>query len=265
MPAKSVKINLAPKRRHDEGLDLHRLNIRGITALVAQAPGFSARITPDCGLILTGEPAADLNLLLVGPDADPKGFLKDAAATARERELPVVALFTPHVAAILAPSARKLGLAFSGTMPLMLLRSIPRGRTHKACRVERALDKWTSARAGDLQARAFELPRDSVARVFDSSRDKISQAETYIGVRGGEVLSAVTVVRFGSTAGIWTMATAPERQRQGIGRALLTDVLEQYRRQGVSRFFLVASAAGKPLYESVGFKVVARYSVWVMD
>ena len=52
-------------------------------------------------------------------------------------------------------------------------------------------------------------------------------------------------------ASVWDILVVPERQRRGIGRALLEAVLEQTaRRRLVS---LIATPAGEALYRSAGF------------
>jgi GNAT superfamily N-acetyltransferase len=61
------------------------------------------------------------------------------------------------------------------------------------------------------------------------------------------------------------MATPPEHQRKGMGRALLSQVIADYRRRGVERFHLGATEAGRPLYESLGFQLVADLPVWVLQ
>jgi GNAT superfamily N-acetyltransferase len=52
-------------------------------------------------------------------------------------------------------------------------------------------------------------------------------------------------------ASIWDVIVHPERQRTGIGRALLAAVLEQT--AGRRLVSLVSTAAGEALYRSVGF------------
>ena len=76
-------------------------------------------------------------------------------------------------------------------------------------------------------------------------------------------VSSVTATRTGGTAGIWCMSTPPERQGRGYGRALLTGVIDELRSQDVRRFYLFATAAGRPLYESLGFETSADDAVWV--
>ena len=60
------------------------------------------------------------------------------------------------------------------------------------------------------------------------------------------------------------MATPPEHQRKGMGLALLSQVIDDYRRRGVERFFLIATEAGRPLYASLGFETIADLSAWVL-
>jgi len=88
--------------------------------------------------------------------------------------------------------------------------------------------------------------------------------ETYIAWGDEGPMCTVSVTPTGDTAGISLMATPPVHQRRGIGRALLSQVINDYRRRGVGRFHLGATEAGRPLYASLGFELVADLSVWVL-
>jgi predicted N-acetyltransferase YhbS len=59
------------------------------------------------------------------------------------------------------------------------------------------------------------------------------------------------------------MATPPEHQGKGMGRALLTRIIERLRHEGVGRFYLFATDAGFPLYTSLGFVTLAEDAAWV--
>ena len=61
------------------------------------------------------------------------------------------------------------------------------------------------------------------------------------------------------------MATPPEHQRKGAGRALLTQVIDDYRRRGMERFHLGTTEAGRQLYDNIGFELVADLPVWILD
>ena len=52
-------------------------------------------------------------------------------------------------------------------------------------------------------------------------------------------------------ASVWDILVVPERQRRGIGRALLAAVLEQT--AGRRLLSLIATPAGEALYRSAGF------------
>jgi GNAT superfamily N-acetyltransferase len=247
----------------DEVAELNRLSGRAFAAMTAESPGFEARLTRDCAMGLSGEAVADLNMLIVGPDPEAATFLADAVARATARELPFLVAMTPHVAAELAPLAERLGLVAAGTLPLMVLRDAAAVRPDPACRIERALGDEAVRAAGDLVAAAFDLPRAAVANSLDASLTGTAAAEAYLGLSGDTPMSAVTVTRTGGTAGIWCMATPPKHQGKGMGRALLTRVIERFRDDGVERFYLLATPAGQPLYESIGFQTLADYAIWI--
>ncbi len=52
---------------------------------------------------------------------------------------------------------------------------------------------------------------------------------------------------------------------QGAGHALLTQVITNHVERGATLFYLMASEAGFPLYQRIGFQTVANPVVWVME
>ncbi len=248
----------------DEVAQLNRLGARAVIASMGGSPGFELGLSPNCGLALSGEPLADLNMLFLGPDVDVLAFFARAMARVAERDLPLLALMTPHVTSMLGPVAERLGLTAAGTAPLMVLRAGPALNPGRACDIRRVLDPDDVRVAGDLASAAFSLDRAAMARAMDVGVTPTSGAETWVAYDGGAPMSAVTVTPTGPTAGIWTMATPPEKQGRGMGRALLTKVIERYRAEGVERFYLVATVAGRPLYESLGCEAIADYSLRVL-
>lgn len=249
----------------DETEELIRLCVRALVAQMGDVPGVEMHMTRDCILGLTGEPLADFNMLTLGADPDAEGFLKRSVARAKARRLPLTAMMSPHVAQALAPVAMRLGLRAVGTAPLMVLRAgtpVPAGRPVK---VRRALGRELVGIAGDLAAVAFDVPRDAVARCIDVGITETAGVETYVAWDDAGPMSAVTVTPTGNTAGISLMATPPEHQRKGMGRALLTQVISDYRGRGVERFHLGATEAGRPLYLSLGFEPIADMSAWLLE
>jgi GNAT superfamily N-acetyltransferase len=246
----------------DEFAELTRLSSRAVAAMLSGAPRLHRQFTPDSALILTGEPLPVLNVLVIGPEADPEKILTDGVTIARRDKHPLMVVFSYHVAASLAPEARQLGLVPLGEIPLMVHRSPTTVTAPEGCTVERATDWPMIEHAAALRARASDVPVAPILRTLDPATLAEHGVEIFVGSREGVPMSTVTATHFGATTGIWWMATPPEYQRQGVGRSLLAQVMEKCRHRGAKRIFLGTSAAGMRLYESLGFETIGAWSVW---
>jgi GNAT superfamily N-acetyltransferase len=248
----------------DETEELIQLCVRALVSQMIAAPGVELHVTRGCVLGLTDEPLADFNRLTLGSDPDAEGFLVRSVARARERGRPLSAVMSPRAAEALAPVATRLGLTAVGTSPLMVLRPDVPVEPSRPVNIVRALGPERVRAAGDLIAAAFDEPRDVIARLIDVGMTETSGVETYIAWEDEGPMCTVSVTPTGDTGGISLMATPPGRQRKGVGRALLTQVIDDYRRRGVRRFHLGATEAGRPLYTSLGFDLVADLPVWIL-
>ena len=248
----------------DETEELIQLCVRALVSQMIAAPGVELHMTRNCVLGLTNEPLADFNRLTIGSDPDAEGFLVRSVARAKERGSPLTAVVSPHVAQSLAPVAARLGFTAVGTAPLMVLRPDVPVQPSRPTNIVRALGPELVGIAGDLIAAAFDEPRDVIARCIDVCVTPTAGVETYIAWGDEGPMCTVSVTPTGDTAGISLMATPPEHQRKGMARALLSQVIDDYRRRGVERFHLGATEAGRPLYTSLGFELVADLSVWVL-
>lgn len=249
----------------DEAEELIQLCVRALAAQMIAAPGVELHMTRGCILGLTDEPFADHNRLTIGADPDAKGFLIRAVARARERGRPLQAVMSPQAAASLASEAIRLGFTAVGTAPLMVLRPDVPVQPGRPTKIVRALGPELVRIAGDLIAAAFDEPRDVVARCIDVGMTQTSGVETYIAWGDSGPMCTVSVTPTGDTGGISLMATPPEHQCKGMGRALLSHVIDDYRRRGVTRFHLGATDAGRPLYASLGFELVSDLTVWILE
>lgn len=246
--------------------ELVQLCVRALAAQMIAAPGIELHMTRTCVLGLTDEPLADFNRLTLGAGPDTEGFLVRSVARARERGRPITAVMSPQVAETLAPVLTGLGFRAVGAAPLMVLRpevAVP--QPTDPVKMARALGPELAGFAGDLIAAAFDEPRDVIARFFDVCMTETSSVETYVAWGDDGPMCTVSVTPTGDTAGISLMGTPPEHQRKGMGRALLSQVINDYRRRGVTRFHLGSTDAGRALYASLGFELVADLPVWAME
>lgn len=248
----------------DETEELIQLCVRALVSQMIAAPGVELHMTRNCVLGLTDEPLADHNRLTLGADPDAEGFLIRSVARAKERGRPLTAVMSPNVAQSLAPVATRLGLTAVGAAPLMVLRPGVPVQPSRPMKIVRALGPELVGVAGDLIAAAFDEPRDVIARCIEVSMTETSGVETYIAWGDEGPMCTVSVTPTGATGGISLMATPPEHQGKGMGRALLSQVIDDYRRRGMDRFHLGATDAGRPLYTSLGFELVADLPVWIL-
>lgn len=123
-----------------------------------------------------------------------------------------------------------------------------------------------------LVAETFAISEESASvAVPDEALQPPAEAHHHAGaarydafglVSAGELISGVLASRVDETTCLWAMATVRWAQRQGYGRRLLHYVLAEARRAGATRALLLASAAGRRLYDAVGFEVLEHWQVW---
>lgn len=248
----------------EETEELIQLCVRALAAQMNTAPGIELHMTRTCILGLSDEPSADHNRLILGLDPDAEGFLVRSVARAKERDRPLTAIMSPNAAPSLAPVATRLGMTAVGAAPLMVLRPNVPVQPGRPTKVVRALGPELAGVAGALIAAAFDAPRDVIARCIAGSMTETSGVETYIAWGDNGPMCTVSVTLTGNTGGVSLMATPPEHQRKGVGRALLSHVINDYRRRGVERFHLGSTEAGQRLYGSLGFERVADLPVWIL-
>lgn len=81
----------------------------------------------------------------------------------------------------------------------------------------------------------------------------------YLARRDGEPAGACMTFHDGAATGIYWVGTLPEHRSHGIGRSVMLAALDDI--AGVPAT-LTATAAGRPLYESLGFRTVAMATWW---
>lgn len=81
---------------------------------------------------------------------------------------------------------------------------------------------------------------------------------------GGRPASCAAVLGVNGVRYVALVATVPAEQRKGYAEAAMRDVLERARTAGLhSRTYLHASAAGRPIYERMGYRATAEYTVYL--
>jgi len=98
----------------------------------------------------------------------------------------------------------------------------------------------------------------------DSEWRVIAEAALVLGVkREGQLIGQGALGLFEDAASIAKMVVAPSAQRNGVGAQILDALLAEAERRSLRRVGLVATPAGRPLYESRGFTPVGEVAILV--
>lgn len=118
-----------------------------------------------------------------------------------------------------------------------------------------------------ILAQTFELPLTMMqhysAPLFELQQHiPESGIELLIGFFQHQPAMTALVHREGQTACISSMAVVPEFQRKGLGSAMLQHCLAVEAQRGTQRAVLVATQAGRPLYEKFGFEITRMLHIF---
>jgi GNAT superfamily N-acetyltransferase len=245
--------------------DLYQACGEDLALYFRAAPNRDLRLTAHSWLAASGEPVADLNLMLVDASSGAEDQLRAFHHVLDARNLPALCLLTPAVADPLAPVATALGMTFAGKMPVMVCAAVDLPETDPG-RYSIKLVATAEALAAvcTILAQAFNLAHalDVFQRILGAPILAIPGLTIYLAYEDGQPVSTVTTTAAGPLVGVWSMGTLPAYQRQGVGRALLGYAMAQQRACGTKHFYLGSSEAGQRLYAQLGYRTVAELSVW---
>lgn len=115
---------------------------------------------------------------------------------------------------------------------------------------------------GDLPE-GHEFPDAFIQRTVDYL--KSGNQTTLLALDGEQPVGCATICYMtwlpslrhptGSRAHLMNVYTVPSHRRQGVARQMVTALMEEAKRRGITEISLDATEAGRPLYESLGFRV----------
>jgi predicted N-acetyltransferase YhbS len=163
-----------------------------------------------------------------------------------------------------APAARQAaqaaGMVDAGTTPLMTLELDCDLAGAPCAGVERAIDPATVEEVAELIRAAFGVTGSTGLR---PDLGEVPGTDAWLlREPGGRAVSALVATADPDLIGVWSMATAPARHREGHGGRLLRAVLGHYALEGATTSCLVSTPAGEPLYRSIGFTAIEQLQVW---
>jgi len=113
----------------------------------------------------------------------------------------------------------------------------------------------------ELTSVCFDIPFSVARAVYEPEGAWMGEYRGFIGYVSGRPVSMVALVRAEGALGIYSLGTLPEYRRRGYGEAVLRTALAE-RRDG-EPIVLESTEAGYPLYRRLGFRDLARFSVYL--
>jgi len=240
----------------DDGVRL----VRGLGA------GASTRTAGDASLMITGVPIPTLNgVLTVRPTATAAdvGDLLDVVA---RHNLPHSILMRPGCRSELVRLAKQRGMVKDDPLPLMAV-LLPSDRirqaSHHANLAIRVLDPDEGGIHAAIAADGFEAPLEMFEQLIP--RPVLAQTgnHAYVGrVDGRDVVTAFSSTA-GDHVGIFNVATPAAYRGRGYGTAITARAVLDGFDAGATFAYLQSSPAGLRIYESLGFRTLETWSVWV--
>ena len=210
--------------------------------------------------VLTGEAHPDLNECALTSHAraqDAGELVAFLAAAGVPALVSVASRAGPEISAPLADA----GFARAPTRePLMWCAQRP-ARQAGGLRVEPIRSAAARAGAVAIISDAHMMPPDVADRTLAPLADLGGSVMAWLAYAGDEAISVVWATP-GPRIGIWSMMTPPAHRRKGGARAVLTCALEELWNPDTEGAFLFSTPAGRPFYESVGFRAVDEATTW---
>jgi GNAT superfamily N-acetyltransferase len=116
--------------------------------------------------------------------------------------------------------------------------------------LQRVFREASLSNAGD---RAALLAHPDVLELSDAA---VREGRTRVATVGDEVVGFATLAHVDASLELEDLFVAPDRMRQGVGRALIRDVVRVAQERGVARVDVTANLHARAFYEDVGFRTV---------
>jgi GNAT superfamily N-acetyltransferase len=116
------------------------------------------------------------------------------------------------------------------------------------------------AEVGRINDRSYPFGDDSFARALERlSGDGL---HLYGARLDGEPVATVVTCEHDGDCGVELVATVPEARGRGLATALLRRAVADARERGCTSTSLVATTAGRPVYERLGYRPLGAIDMW---
>lgn len=139
----------------------------------------------------------------------------------------------------------------------------PPARTLPVIECSPVIDAPARVAFTELTATCFDIPLNVARAVYGVERAWSGEYKGFVGRVNGRPVSIVALVRAAGSLGVYSLGTVPEFRGRGYGEALLRAATAHCRSTGHEPLVLESTEAGYPLYRRLGFRDVAKFTVYL--
>ena len=114
-----------------------------------------------------------------------------------------------------------------------------------------------------MQATVFGMRPDVVRAYLGPSMLRAPGIACFLARADGRAVSSSLGIAIDGSVGVFGVATLPDARGRGIGTAITATAVD-WARDRADLAWLQASEEGQPVYERMGFRVVADWDVWLL-
>ena len=203
-------------------------------------------------------------LITDGPDVAP-GIIERVVRELRARGRPFVARVRVGADDAVASELEQLGMRERGeTLPAMALHPIGLRDVPVApggLDIRRVVDEAGLADHYAIVVEAFGLSLEFASGLMPV--EALAHESLYVGYVNGEPVATALTYTGDATVGVYNVATREAWRRRGYGAAITRQAIRAAAAGGATVAILQSSAAGRGVYESLGFREVMRYRILV--
>lgn len=223
---------------------------------------------PGATALANAIPAESTNVAFItGPVADPPRLIGDAQQFFRTTGIWRLSGPSEWCEA-LGPVALASGLRAGPPVPLLVLNPIPPSPPAPPGLSVRLVTQEKELRDFHVAAgRGFKIPiwvlRLAMPHIPTGANDGTPTIRLFVGYVDGKPVATSAGVTAAGIVGVSLVASVPEARRRGYGTALTWAAVAQGRTEGASVSYLHATAMGRPVYETMGYRWGEDYHEWL--
>jgi ribosomal protein S18 acetylase RimI-like enzyme len=125
-------------------------------------------------------------------------------------------------------------------------------------------DEQTRCAFAEITSLCFEIPTPIANAVYRPESAWKGAYKGFVGLLDGRPVAIAAMVEAAGALGIYSLATVPAHRHQGYGEALLRAAAAASRpKSSAAPYILQSTDAGHALYRRMGFRDVAKFTVYL--